>query len=119
MKGDHFAARRALSDPRASKTGPDEPAHLTKPRVPPPPAQRSFSARGRPGQSAPKNASPRSQPTSTPSSTPGRRPRVGQAHVAVVVLDPTELLQLVGVDAVAEPPGEPYGPPTAKRTSGQ
>ena len=118
MKSDRSAGKRALSDPRASKTDPDGSAHPKKPLIPAPPADRSLSARTRAAQSAAKNACARLRQTSRPSDTPSATPTGGrQAHVAVAVLDPTELLQLAGVECIAEPDGEPYGAPAAKRAS--
>jgi hypothetical protein len=50
---------------------------------------------------------------------PAARSRGSHAHVAVAELDPSELLQLEGVDCIAEPASESYGAPAAKRTSGK
>jgi hypothetical protein len=42
-----------------------------------------------------------------------------RARVAVAELDPSDLLQLEGVDRIAEPAGEPYRAPRAKRNSSE
>jgi hypothetical protein len=115
MKSDRSAGKRALLDPRASTVSPGGSAH---PLIPPPPADRSFSARARAELSTAKNARPRKPPTSIRRETPSAYHRGGrQAHVAIAEFDPTELLQLVGVECIAEPGGEPYGAPAAKRAS--
>ncbi len=114
MKSERSAGRRALSDPRASTTLPGGSAHPTKPLIPPPTAD---PARARAAQSAVKKVWAR-LPTARPSDTPSATQTGGRhARVAVAVLDPTELLKLAGVECIAEPCGEPYGAPSAKRAS--
>jgi hypothetical protein len=119
MKSDRSAGKRALSGLRASTTHPGGSAHPTKPLIPPPPpAHRSSSARARAAQSTAKKACARLRQTSRSSHTPSATQTGGRhAHVAVAVLDPAELLHLAGVECIAEPGGEPYGAPAAKRAS--
>ena len=91
-----------------------------KPLIPPPPAARSFLPRARAKLSAAKSANARSQHPSIPSDTLSAcRSRGSQARFAVAELDPSELLELEGVDCVAEPARASYRAPAAKRTSGK
>jgi hypothetical protein len=70
--------------------------------------------------SAAKSANARSRETSIPRDTLSPcRSRGSQAHVAVAELDPSELLQLEGVDCIAEPACDSFAAPAAKGTSGK
>ncbi len=120
MKSDRSARRRAASEAHASTTQPDLSARPVKPLVAPPPAPRVSLPRVRAALSAAKSASARLRQPSISRDTPSAcRSRGSPARIAVAELDPSELLQLVGVDCIAEPSGEPYTAPATKRTSGK
>jgi hypothetical protein len=118
MKSGRRAGKQALSDARPLTTRPDASERRGKELILPPPADRSLSARACAELSTAKNAHATRPPNSIPRKTPSARRSGGrQAHVAIAELDPTELLQLAGVECIAEPGAEPNGAPAAKRAS--